>query len=142
MLKFLNRDPEENEREFNISVLSTQGGAQLEFDMIENGKKKVETLFMTPMDAAFFVNQVESSRYVACEGVGHTSEGDVLRVYVTTVHSGKWHFVGHPGVCSICVGGIVAAVPAFVIEAIALSLKQMMTSLMYPTTGEMEEEFG
>lgn len=147
MLKFLNRNKDGKEREFRISITSVQGGAMVEIDKSEKGSSGREeaNILLTPMDAAFFIRQTETSEYKGCSPVGHGAGGTDIRVY--TVYSRAadeegWKFVGYPGECEILAGEIHAYVPSFVVEAMSVALKQMMDSLLYPTTGDMEEKFG
>jgi len=147
MLKFLNRNKDGKEREFRISITSVQGGAMVEIDQSEDGASGREeaNILLTPMDAAFFIHNTETREYKACPPVGHGTGGTDLRVY--TVHSRAgdedgWDFVGCPGECEIIAGVIDAYVPSFVVEAMSVALEQMMDSLLYPTTGDMEEAFG
>lgn len=148
MLKFLNRrlssikGKGDDEREFHISITSVQGGAQVEIDMIEDGEATLETILLTPMDAAFFVHETEKNEYCACCPVGHGSDSKDIRVYREMADNTEWHFVGCPTECEIVAGDIVAYVPSLVVEAMANALRQMMDSLLYPSTGDVEEEFG
>ena len=148
MLKFLNRrsssikGKEDDEREFRISITSVQGGAKVELDMIEDGKSTLEDILLTPMDAALFIHETEKNGYCSCRIVGHGSDGKALMVCKEMADKAEWYFVGYPTECEISTGGIVAYVPSFVIEAMADALRKMMDSLLYPSTGDLEEEFG
>lgn len=140
MLKFLNRNQEGNEREVRISITSVRGGALVEMDVKQGGSTREENILLTPMDAASFVEQAETSDYKSVMPVGHSAEGAAIGVCARLPRD--WFFVGGLGECEISSGKLTAVVPTFVVRAMADALGKMMESLLYPTTGDMEEEFG
>lgn len=140
MLKFLNRNQEGNEREVRISITSVRGGALVELDVKQGGSTRAENILLTPMEAALFVEQAETSGYSFVQPVGHSADGAAIDVNARRQQ--PWFFVGCYGTCEISAGKLSAVVPTFVVRAMANALARMMESLLYPTTGDMEEEFG
>ena len=141
MLKFLNRNKNGNDREIRISITSVQGGAMVEVTSLGQGTREANIL-LTPMDAAFFVSSAKSHGCCAFEPTGHGEDGAVLSAKKLFKPEGEWHFVGWPEDAVVTAGGITFVAPSFVINAMRIAVEGMMGSLMYPTTGDMEEEFG
>lgn len=141
MLKFLNRNNKGVDREIRISITSVQGGAMVEVTSIGQGTREANIL-LTPMDAAFFVSSAKSHGCCAFEPTGHGKDGGVLSAKALLQTNGEWHFVGWPDNAVVTAGGITFVAPSFVINAMRIAIENMMESMMYPTTGDMEEEFG
>ena len=141
MLKFLNRHNDRREREIRISITSVQGGAMVEVASLGQGTREANIL-LTPMDAAFFLSSAKSHGCCAFEPTGHGEDGGVLSAKALLQRTGEWHFVGWPEDSVITAGSITFVAPSFVISAMRVAIEGMMVSLMYPTTGDMEEEFG
>lgn len=145
MLKFLNRNNKDVDREIRISITSIQGGAMVEVTSLEvtslgPGMREANIL-LTPMDAAFFVSSAKSHGCCAFEPTGHGEDGGVLSAKALLQPGWEWHFVGWPEDAVVTAGEITFVVPSFVINAMRIALENMMESMMYPTTGAMEEEF-
>lgn len=141
MLKFLNRNNKGVDREIRISITSVQGGAMVEVTSIGLGTREANIL-LTPMDAAFFVSSAKRHGCCAFEPTGHGGDGGVLSARALLQPNGEWHFVGWPEDSVVTAGSITFVAPSFVINAMRVAVEGMMGSLMYPTTGDMEEEFG
>lgn len=143
MLKFLNRNKNSGvEREIRISITSVQGGATIEVTMEEGGKTIEENILLTPMDVACFVYSSRYGENHTFMPVGHGKDGADIRARSLMIEYPEWDFVGGPEDAEIRAGNIVFVVPSFVINAMRIALENMMESMMYPTTGDMEEEFG
>lgn len=149
MLKFKNRnEPMNLELEFRISMMTTQGGLRVEVDQHcpDTNNHKAETIDMTPMDAACFIGDVRASNGLSCRQVGHSSDGRNATIEISAVKplccGEDWRFVGGCSDVFIEVGDICMTAPAFVVDAIRLAMEGMMTSLLYPSTGDFGEEFG
>lgn len=148
MLKFRNRNEAQNrDLEFTVSMSSVQGGVLVEVDQYEYGvdgaPKKSETILLTPMDAACFVHETRRTGGVGCMPVGHATELSTLSVSrIIPGNPNNWEFVGVPAEAYLDVGSISMSVPVFVIDAMRIAMENMMDSLMYPSTGSEEEEFG
>lgn len=143
MLKFKNyNEREDMVRICTVSMSSVQGGVQVELDVGD----KSETILLTPMDAACFVQQTKSTSGLACMPVGHSITGSNadLRIYRILHGSGDtdWRCAGYVADVVIKAGSIMMAAPAFVVDAMRLAIERMMETLMYHSTGDMEEEFG
>jgi len=141
MLKFLNRNNKGVDREIRISITSVQGGAMVEVTSLGQGTREANIL-LTPMDAAFFVSSAKRHGCCAFEPTWHGEDGCVLSAKALLQRTGEWHFVGWPEDSVITAGNITFVAPSFVINAMRVAVEGMMWSLMYPTTGDMEEEFG
>lgn len=141
MLKFLNRNNKGVDREIRISITSVQGGAMVEVTSLGLGTREANIL-LTPMDAAFFVSSAKRHGCCEFEPTGHGEDGGVLSAKALLQQRGEWHFVGWPEDSVITAGSITFVAPSFVINAMRVAVEGMMGSLMYPTTGDMEEEFG
>ena len=142
MLKFLNRSSKGEERLFGISISSVQGGARVCLSMSGTEVSKDVDILLTPMDAASLIEDAKDSMGVSFKPVGHGRDGSDLRAYKIGGGKTDWYFVGALAESYIEAGGIRMMVPRFVIHAIRMALECMIASLMYPTTGDMEEEFG
>lgn len=143
MLKFLNRNKEGKVRECHLAITSVQEGALVEATLIEEGgQERREDIFLTPMDAAYLISDAKAHDSLAFAPVGHGADGSDIRAWRIGGVLNEWIFVGGMAEACIRAGDIKMVVPAFVIEAICIALKGMMGSLMYPTTGDQEEEFG
>lgn len=142
MLKFLNRSANGEERLFGISVTSVRGGAMVELTMKDKSGLKDVDVMLTPMDAALLIEDAKRSGGISFSPVGHSEDGADMRAYTIVGERTEWYFVGAFAESCMAAGGIKMLVPRFVIHAIRIALEGMMTSLMYPTTGDMEEEFG
>ena len=141
MLKFLNRNSNGEDREIRISITSVQGGAMVEVTSLGQGTRE-ENILLTPMDAAFFLSSAKSHGCCAFGPTGHGKDGGFLGAKELLQRTGEWHFVGCPEDAVVTAGGITFVAPSFVINAMRIAVEGMMGSLMYPTTGDMEEEFG
>lgn len=148
MLKFRNRNQVQNrDLEFTISMSSVQGGVLVEVNQYEYGvdgtPEKSETILLTPMDAACFVNETRRTGGIGCMPVGHAKELSTLSVSrIIPGEPNHWEFVGVEAEAYLDVGSISMVVPVFVIDAMRIAIENMMNSLMYPSTGSEEEEFG
>ena len=142
MLKFLNRHKDGREREIRISITSVQGGAMIEVTMEEGGKAIEENILLTPMDVACFVYSSWRGESHAFMPVGHGKDGADIRARSLMIEYPEWDFVGGPEDAEIRAGNIVFVVPSFVINAMRIVLENMMEPMMFPSTGDMEEEFG
>lgn len=148
MLKFLNKKEshlmgEEDEvREIRISITSVQGGAMIEITVDQGGNKSEENILLTPMDVALFIDSAWRKDCRAFDPVGHGKDGADIRAHKLICPCSDWRFVGGPDDAVIKAGDLGFVVPSFVINAMRIALKNMMESMMYPTTGDMEEEFG
>ena len=152
MLKFKNRETKTGkEFIYQISMSSVQGGVQVEVDEILEGSERKclrsRTVLLTPMDAAAFVYDTRVTKGLHCRDVGHcvSLEGSGNTLWIGEVEKGSSvskEFVS--GLTEVClyVAGIAMFVPTFVIDAMRLAIEQMMVSLFFMSTGEMEEEFG
>lgn len=152
MLKFKNRDVRTgNEFLYQISMSSVQGGVQVEVDEVQEVAEpkclRSRTVLLTPMDAAQFVHRTRVTNGLSCRQVGHGisigSEGSTL--YVQNL---AWAdvtgtvFVGDVADVVLSIGGINMVAPAFVVDAMRLAIERMFESLMFRSTGDMDEEFG
>lgn len=152
MLKFKNRETKTGkEFIYQISMSCVHGGVQVEVDEVQEGPEpkylRRRTVLLTPMDAAAFVHRTRISNGLSCRAVGHgigmESEGSSL--YVQTL---AWcnvtgmEFVGAVAEAGLTIGYINMVVPVFVVDAMRLCVERMLESLMYHSTGDMEEEFG
>lgn len=149
MLKFLNKnDVIHHELEFWISMTSVQGGVQLDVDQVDHdmNERKQETILLTPMDAACFIEETRRTNGFACPQVGHSINGSNATIQVSKMLQGcngvDWRFVGASSDVFIEVGAICISAPTFVVDAMRLALERMMETLLFPSTGDMEEEFG
>lgn len=146
MLKFKNRLEGGVEAECCIKMSVVPGGVQCDFDQIpENGRSVSESILLTPMDAALFVEMTGSTQGLECWQCGHSERGETLSVSKASHHELGQTFIGTRGGCEevwIHAGSITMHAPAFVVNAMRLGIESIMGSLMYPTTGDMEEEFG
>lgn len=143
MLKFLNRNKNSGvEREIRISITSVQGGAMIEVTMEEGGKTFEENILLTPMDVACFVYSSWHGGNRTFMPVGHGKDGADISARSLMIEYHELDFVGGREDAEIRAGNIVFVVPTFVINAMRIALENMMESMMYPTTGDMEEEFG
>ena len=149
MLKFLNKnDVIHRELEFQISMTSVQGGVQLDVDQIDHdmNERKQETILLTPMDAACFIGEARRTNGLVCPQVGHSINGSNATIQVSKILQGcngeDWRFVGASSDVFIEVGAICISAPTFVVDAMRLALERMMETLLFPSTGDMEEEFG
>lgn len=156
MLKFKNRETRTGKEViYQISMSSVQGGIDVEVDEIkvEPDVKNIRrrTLILTPMDAAAFVHQTRVTKGLSCRQVGHGISVDdsgwtlgltlsvqkIVREDVTGME-----FVGDVADVVLTIAGISMVVPTFVIDAMRLAIERMFESLMSPSTGDLEEEFG
>lgn len=142
MLKFLNRSGKGEERMFRVSITSVQGGAMMDVSMEDGSGSKDVDILLTPMDAASMIEDIKRSGGVSFTPVGHGRDGADVRAYTSFGERTEWYFVGAYAEACIEAGGLKMIVPKFVMHAIRIALESMMTSLMYPSTGDMEEEFG
>ena len=157
-MKFKNRDVKTgNEFLYEISMSSVQGGVEVEVNEVqvepEMKNMRQRTLLMTPMDAAAFVHDARVTNGLACRQVGHgtSADGAGLTLYVQnlSVRGGEFSnidfigdFIGDVEEVRLSIAGVSMVVPTFVIDAMRIAVEHMFTSLMYSTTGDMEEEFG
>lgn len=153
MLKFKNREKRTGkEYLYKISMSSVQGGIDVEVDevQVELGTMKVlqtRTLLLTPMDAAAFAHQTRVTNGYSCRPVGHgvgvDASGTTLSARkISRLGSCPMEFVGGVAEVLLSIGGVTMSVPTFVIDAMRLAIERMFESLMFPSTGDMEEEFG
>lgn len=150
MLKFLNRESATgNEIEYRISMTSIQGGIQVDVEEIGRGPKanRERTVILTPMDAAAFAHETRVTTGLSCRHIGHGVSGGAegLTLWVRKLARGDstgMEFIGDCAEVSLGIGGITMVVPTFVIDAMRLCVERMFESLMFPSTGDMEEEFG
>ena len=152
MLKFKNRETKTgNEFLYQISMSSMQAGVEVEVDKIqvEPDMKNIRqrTLLLTPMDAAAFVHQTRVTNGLSCRHVGHGTslDGAGLTLFVQKLARGGvtgMEFIGDVAEVDLNIAGISMVVPTFVIDAMRLAIERMFESLMFASTGCMEEEFG
>lgn len=152
MLKFKNRETRTGKEViYQISMSSVQSGIDVEIDEIkvEFDMKNIRqrTLILTPMDAAAFVHQTRVTKGLSCRKVGHgiSVDGAGLTLFVQKLVRGDMtgmEFVGDVAEVELTIAGVSMVVPTFVIDAMRLCVEQMMVSLFFMSTGEMEEEFG
>jgi len=142
MLKFMNRHKDGREKEIQISMTSAQGGVMIEVSAKQGGHTVDENILMTPMDAAQFISSAKYGCGKSFRPVGHGEDGADISASNHTGTMLEWHFVGGVDETSIRAGRITFVAPSFVVEAMRIAVEGMMPSLMYPTTGDMEEEFG
>ncbi len=146
MLKFKNRLENGMEVECRISMMTVQGGIQCDFDQIpEEGKSVSESILLTPMDAALFIEMTGSTCGLSCWQCGHSDSGATLSACKAQLYEHGQMFIGTCGGCEeawIHAGSITMRAPAFVVNAMRIGIESVMGSLMYPSTGDMEEEFG
>ena len=146
MLKFKNRNCVTGREVIcKVSMLSVQGGVEVQMD-IEDGdgnEEMSDTILLTPMDAACFVSEACKTKGTACIPVGHSTKGTGCALAVSKILAGfDWMCVGHVAESFLYAGTLIMVVPSFVINAMSTAITNMMDSLMYPSTGDMEEEFG
>lgn len=142
MLKFINRNDKKNRsRYISISMSSVEGGIELELDQ-DGAECKEETILLTPMDAACFVNDLRTSGDTYCRILGHGAEGSAIGISQEVDSCGGWHMVGGTSDVLIGAGCIRAVAPRFVVAAMRVAVENMMDTLMYPSTGADQEEFG
>ncbi len=159
MLKFKNRDKLGTELIYTISMSSVQGGVLVDVDEFQEGSEqkclRSRTVLLTPMDAAAFAHQTRITNGLSCRQVGHgtSSDGAGLTLFVQKLSredsrgnilapvTGR-EFIGDVAEVVLSIGGINMVVPTFVIDAMRLCVERMFESLMFPSTGDMEEEFG
>lgn len=152
MLKFKNRDTKTGkEFLYQISMSSVQGGINVEVDeiQVEPEMKNIRqrTLLLTPMDAAAFVHRTRVTNGLSCRQVGHgiSVDGAGMTLFVQKLASGGetgMKFIGDVAEVGLNIAGISMVVPTFVIDAMRLAVEQMMESLFFMSTGDLEEEFG
>ena len=153
MLKFKNREGATGkEFEYRISMTSVQGGVEVEVDeeqvVPDRFPMRRRTLLMTPMDAAAFVNDTRVSQGLHCRQVGHciTNDGSTgLTLHITKLARANvtgMEFIGDCAEVGLSICGVDMVVPTFVIDAMRLCVERMFETLMFPSTGDMEEEFG
>ena len=150
MLKFKNRElGTGNEIEYRISMTSIQGGIQVDVEEIGRGPKsnRGRTVILTPMDAAAFAHDTRVTAGLSCRDIGHGVSGGAegLTLWVRKLARGDsigMEFIGDCADVSLNIGGITMVVPTFVIDAMRLCVERMFETLMFPSTGDMEEEFG
>lgn len=149
MLKFRNRIGSD-EYECKISMYTSQGGIVVALDCERpDGTNASTTVLLTPMDAAFVSHRI--GIVDECQA-GHSSKGETLTIYYRDYAdaSGKddgvvlddIEFVGDLWCGWIVAGPVKMAVPDFVLKAIKQAIDNAMGSLMYPSSGDFEEEFG
>lgn len=147
MLKFKNRNcVTGREVVCKVSMQSAQGGVEVWLD-VEDEEGNVlqrDTILLTPMDAACFVSEASKTQGTACITVGHSTKGTGCALAVTKILAEcDWMCVGYPASAHLYAGDVVTmVVPSFVVLSMASAIVGMMGSLMYPSTGDMEEEFG
>lgn len=146
MLKFKNRNHVTGREVIcKVSMQSVQGGVEVQMD-IEDDKGNEEmsdTILLTPMDAACFLYETRKSAGCWCRPVGHSTRGTGCSLGVSKIAVGnEWICVGHVAESFLGAGALTMVVPSFVINAMSTAIANMMDSLMYPSTGDMEEEFG
>lgn len=152
MLKFKNRDVKTgNEFLYQISMSSVQGGVQVEVDEVQEGAEpkylRSRTVLLTPMDAAAFAHRTRVTNGLSCRQVGHGTsvDGAGLTLFVQKLaNSGVtgMEFIGDVAEVGLSIAGVSMVVPTFVIDAMRLAIERMFESLMFRSTGDMEEEFG
>ena len=147
MLKFKNRNCVTGKEVIcKVSMQSVQGGVEVELDVEDEEGKGLQsdTILLTPMDAACFVSETCRTKGTACIPVGHSIKGTGCALAVTKILAEHdWMCVGYPASAFLYVGDTVnMVVPSFVVMSMASAIACMMGSLMYPSTGDMEEEFG
>lgn len=152
MLKFKNRDTNTGkEFVYQISMSSVQGGIYVDVDkiLIEPEMKNIRqgTLLLTPMDAAAFVHQTRVTNGLSCRKVGHGIGANCAgtTLFVQKLARGDvtgMEFVGDVAEVGLNIAGVSMVVPTFVIDAMRLCVERMMESLLFMSTGDMEEEFG
>lgn len=147
MLKFYNKVDEKN-CECRISMCSIGSGIQMELDSERpDGVPEQATILLTPMDAAYVSGYI--GRGDDCSA-GHSRTGETFDIYYRSFTKEADHkkglsdieFVGDMWSGWIVAGPVKMAVPDFVLLAIKNAIDAMMPSLMYASTGDMEEEFG
>ena len=155
MLKFKNIDTRTgNEVIYQISMLSVQGGVEVDVDEIKSETEiknvRRRTIILTPMDAAEFVHHTRVTNGLSCRQVGHGISVDDsgwtlgLTLFVQKIVRGDvdgMEFVGDVADVVLTIAGISMVVPAFVIDAMRLAIERMFESLMFPSTGDTGEEF-
>lgn len=147
MLKFKNRNCVTGKEVIcKVSMESVQGGVEVQMDIEDDEGNEVtgDTILLTPMDAACFVSETCKTKGTACMPVGHSTNGTgcALGVYKILAEC-DWMCVGSPAEACLYAGDVVKmVVPSFVVMSMASAIVGMMDSLMYPSTGDMEEEFG
>lgn len=161
MLKFKNIDTRTGKEViYQISMLSVQGGVEVDVDEIksENEIKNVRrrTIILTPIDAAEFVHYTRVTNGLSCREVGHGISVDDsgwdlgLTLSVQKIVTGDaddmefvdgMEFVGDVSDVVLTIAGISMVVPTFVIDAMRLAIERMSEALMFPSTGETGEEF-
>lgn len=159
MLKFKNRDKFGMEFIYTISMSSVQGGVLVDVDELqevsEQKRLRSRTVLLTPMDAAAFVHHTRVTNGLSCRQVGHgtSSDGAGLTLFVENPNREDYRgsilatvtgreFIGDVPEVILSIAGINMVVPTFVIDAMRLCVERMFESLMFPSTGDMEEEFG
>lgn len=149
MLKFKNRESSTGEEfEYRISMTSIQGGIQVDVEEIGRGPKanRERTVVLTPMDAAAFAHDTRVTTGLSCRDVGHGvsggAEGSTLWVRKLGGGVNNVEFIGDVAEVVLSIGRINMVVPTFVVDAMRLCVERMFESLMFPSTGDMEEEFG
>ena len=149
MLKFVNRHPQRGEFLTEISMTSVQGGVEVHMwrGRMDRSDPEECAVLLTPTEAACFVYGVSRSSGKACQDLGHGcgrhDEGATMAMYsmIPGTSESEWEFVGGYAEVAIRVGGLTAYVPTWIAQAMRLAVENMMDSLMYPSTGDTEEEF-
>jgi len=147
MLKFKNRNCVTGKEVIcKVSMESVQGGVevQMEIEYDEGNEVTGDTILLTPMDAACFVSETCKTKGTACMPVGHSTTGTGCALAVSKILAEcDWMCVGSPAEAYLYAGDVVKmVVPSFVVISMASAIVGMMGSLMYPSTGDMEEDFG
>ena len=152
MLKFKNREIKTGkEFEYCISMTSVQGGIEVDVNEEQVVPDRFPMLrsvvLLTPMDAAAFAHDTRVTNGLSCRDVGHgiSNGAEGMTLWVRKLARGDsmgMEFIGDCADVSLSIGGITMVVPTFVIDAMRLCVERMFESLMFPSTGDMEEEFG
>lgn len=155
MLKFKNFDTRTGKEViYQISMLSVQGGVEVDVDEIKSETEiknvRRRTIILTPMDAAEFVHNTRVTNGLSCPKVGHGIRVDDsgwtlgLTLFVQKIvrrDVDGMVFVGDVADVVLTIAGISMVVPTFVIDAMRLTIERMFESLMFPSTGDTVEEF-
>lgn len=152
MLKFKNREcATGKEFEYRISMTSVQGGVEIDVDewMVAPSKFPMGSakVLLTPMDAAAFVHYTRITNGHMLRDVGHgitdDSSGNTLHVMkLVKADATGMEFIGDNADVVLFIGKVSMVVPTFVIDAMRLCVERMFETLMFTSTGDMEEEFG